>query len=90
MGGTFPQSIHWTLEKFINELGKRRRHLAFLMMPPDASWPLISQMSRRHEYNDLTTRTSYHMFEGDLVRRLSAVLISREKGTDLLNNRLSL
>jgi hypothetical protein len=25
-------------------------------------------MSRRHEYNDLTTRTSYHMFEGDLVR----------------------
>jgi hypothetical protein len=55
------------MEKFINELGKRRRHLAFLMMPPDASWPLISQMSRRHEYNDLTTRTSYHMFEGDLV-----------------------
>ncbi|CEI94172.1 hypothetical protein RMCBS344292_08393 [Rhizopus microsporus] len=67
LGGTFPQSIHWTLEKFINELGKRRRHLAFLMMPPDASWPLISQMSRRHEYNDLTTRTSYHMFEGDLI-----------------------
>lgn len=85
------------MEKFINELGKRRRHLAFLMMPPgrarqrgagqcqqdglmvvlqfllqkfrvDASWPLISQLSRRHEYNDLTTRTSYHMFEGDLVR----------------------
>lgn len=67
MRGTFAQSIHWAMEKFINELGKRRRHLAFLMMPPDASWPLISQMSRRHEYNDLTTRTSYHMFEGDLV-----------------------
>ncbi|KAG1151478.1 hypothetical protein G6F37_000970 [Rhizopus arrhizus] len=67
LGGAFPQSIHWTMEKFINELGKRRRHLAFLMMPPDASWPLISQMSRRHEYNDLTTRTSYHMFEGDLI-----------------------
>ncbi|KAI9262582.1 hypothetical protein EDC94DRAFT_659447 [Helicostylum pulchrum] len=65
--GTFAQSIHWAMEKFINELGKRRRHLAFLMMPPDASWPLISQMSRRHEYNDLTTRTSYHMFEGDLI-----------------------
>ncbi|KAI7862073.1 mediator complex subunit 23-domain-containing protein [Spinellus fusiger] len=65
--GTFAQSIHWTMEKFVNELGKRRRHLAFLMMPPDASWPLISQMSRRHEYNDLTTRTSYHMFEGDLI-----------------------
>ncbi|KAI9285727.1 mediator complex subunit 23-domain-containing protein [Umbelopsis sp. AD052] len=65
--GTFAQSVHWTMEKFINELGKRRRHLAFLMMPPDASWPLISQMSRRHEYNDLTTRTSYHMFEGDLI-----------------------
>ncbi|KAI9313693.1 mediator complex subunit 23-domain-containing protein [Dichotomocladium elegans] len=65
--GTFAQSIHWTLEKFVNELGKRRRHLAFLMMPPDASWPLISQLSRRHEYNDLTTRTSYHMFEGDLI-----------------------
>lgn len=65
--GTFAQSVHWAMEKFINELGKRRRHLAFLMMPPDASWPLISLMSRRHEYNDLTTRTSYHMFEGDLV-----------------------
>ncbi|KAI7901563.1 uncharacterized protein BX663DRAFT_513291 [Cokeromyces recurvatus] len=65
--GTFAQSVHWAMEKFINELGKRRRHLAFLMMPPDASWPLISQMSRRHEYNDLTTRTSYHMFEGDLI-----------------------
>jgi hypothetical protein len=65
--GTFAQSVHWTMEKFINELGKRRRHLAFLMMPPDASWPLISQLSRRHEYNDLTTRTSYHMFEGDLI-----------------------
>ncbi|CDS02982.1 hypothetical protein LRAMOSA00384 [Lichtheimia ramosa] len=65
--GTFAQSIHWTMEKFINELGKRRRHLAFLMMPPDASWPLISQLSRRHEYNDLTTRTSFHMFEGDLI-----------------------
>ncbi|KAI8352505.1 mediator complex subunit 23-domain-containing protein [Blakeslea trispora] len=65
--GTFAQSVHWVMEKFINELGKRRRHLAFLMMPPDASWPLISQMSRRHEYNDLTTRTSYHMFEGDLI-----------------------
>ncbi|ORX51305.1 hypothetical protein DM01DRAFT_1337353 [Hesseltinella vesiculosa] len=65
--GTFAQSIHWTMEKFVNELGKRRRHLAFLMMPPDASWPLISQLSRRHEYNDLTTRTSYHMFEGDLI-----------------------
>lgn len=68
--GTFAQSIHWAMEKFVNELGKRRRHLAFLMMPPDASWPLISQMSRRHEYNDLTTRTSYHMFEGDLVSLL--------------------
>ncbi|KAI8972683.1 hypothetical protein BDB01DRAFT_845071 [Pilobolus umbonatus] len=67
MRGTFAQSIHWTMEKFVNELGKRRRHLAFLMMPPDASWPLISRMSRRHEYNDLTTRTSYHMFEGDLI-----------------------
>ncbi|CEP17288.1 hypothetical protein [Parasitella parasitica] len=65
--GTFAQSVHWAMEKFINELGKRRRHLAFLMMPPDASWPLISLMSRRHEYNDLTTRTSYHMFEGDLI-----------------------
>ncbi|KAI8372734.1 mediator complex subunit 23-domain-containing protein [Radiomyces spectabilis] len=65
--GTFAQSVHWTMEKFINELGKRRRHLAFLMMPPDASWPLIYQMSRRHEYNDLTTRTSFHMFEGDLI-----------------------
>ncbi|KAI8145206.1 mediator complex subunit 23-domain-containing protein [Fennellomyces sp. T-0311] len=65
--GTFAQSVHWTMEKFINELGKRRRHLAFLMMPPDASWPLISQLSRRHEYNDLTTRTSYHMFKGDLI-----------------------
>ncbi|KAI9492493.1 mediator complex subunit 23-domain-containing protein [Zychaea mexicana] len=65
--GHFAQSIHWTMEKFINELGKRRRHLAFLMMPPDASWPLISQLSRRHEYNDLTTRTSFHMFKGDLI-----------------------
>lgn len=65
--GNFAQSIHWAMEKFINELGKRRRHLAFLMMPPDASWPLISQISRRHEYNDLTTRTSFHMFEGDLI-----------------------
>ncbi|KAI8328625.1 mediator complex subunit 23-domain-containing protein [Chlamydoabsidia padenii] len=65
--GTFAQSVHWTMEKFVNELGKRRRHLAFLMMPPDASWPLISQLSRRHEFNDLTTRTSYHMFEGDLI-----------------------
>jgi hypothetical protein len=93
--GTFAQSVHWTMEKFVNELGKRRRHLAFLMMPPgkdkqskskekrgtlcgihlisyfviDASWPLISQLSRRHEFNDLTTRTSYHMFEGDLVKQ---------------------
>lgn len=32
--GTFAQSVHWTMEKFVNELGKRRRHLAFLMMPP--------------------------------------------------------
>ncbi|RUS33972.1 mediator complex subunit 23-domain-containing protein [Jimgerdemannia flammicorona] len=66
-GGTFEKSIHWTMERFVNELSKRRRHLVFLMMPPDASWPLISQISRRHEYNDLTTRLSYHMFEGDLI-----------------------
>ncbi|OZJ06770.1 hypothetical protein BZG36_00320 [Bifiguratus adelaidae] len=66
-GGVFAQSVHWTIEKFVNELGKRRRQLSFLMMPPDASWRLISQISRRHEYNDLTTRTSFKMFEGDLV-----------------------
>jgi len=26
--------VHWTMEKFINELSQRRKHLAFLMMPP--------------------------------------------------------
>lgn len=41
----------------------------------DASWPLISQLSRRHEYNDLTTRTSFHMFEGDLVGIIGITLV---------------
>ncbi|KAL1920231.1 uncharacterized protein VTP21DRAFT_1377 [Calcarisporiella thermophila] len=65
--GSFTQNIHWTLETFANDLSKRRRHLAFLMMPPDASWPLISQISRRHEYSDLTTRISFRMFDSDLI-----------------------
>ncbi|CAG8537465.1 6927_t:CDS:10 [Funneliformis mosseae] len=57
--------VHWTMERFINELSLRRKRLAFLMMPPDAAWPLISQYSRSHEYIDLAKLDSYRPFQCD-------------------------
>lgn len=53
---------HQVIERLVSML-----LIVYWMLLIDASWPLISQLSRRHEYNDLTTRTSFHMFEGDLV-----------------------
>ncbi|KAG0043526.1 Mediator of RNA polymerase II transcription subunit 23 [Gryganskiella cystojenkinii] len=57
--------VHWTLESFMNHLQRRRRDLASLIMPPDASWPLISQVSRQHEFTNLTQRPSHIMFAAD-------------------------
>ncbi|CAG8480170.1 6506_t:CDS:10, partial [Dentiscutata heterogama] len=57
--------VHWSMEQFVNELCQRRKRLAFLMMPPDASWPLISQYSRPHEYIDITHLPIYQPFSCD-------------------------
>ncbi|CAG8485439.1 14772_t:CDS:10 [Dentiscutata erythropus] len=57
--------VHWSMEQFVNELCQRRKRLAFLMMPPDASWPLISQYSRPHEYIDITHLPLYQPFSCD-------------------------
>ncbi|KAF0460889.1 mediator complex subunit 23-domain-containing protein [Gigaspora margarita] len=58
-------SVHWSMEQFVNELCQRRKRLAFLMIPPDASWPLISQHSRSHEYIDITHLPIYQAFSCD-------------------------
>ncbi|CAG8602038.1 10794_t:CDS:10, partial [Acaulospora morrowiae] len=54
--------VHWSMENFVNELSHRRKRLAFLMIPPDASWLLISQYSRQHEYEDVTSLESHRSF----------------------------
>ncbi|CAG8710086.1 10593_t:CDS:10, partial [Acaulospora morrowiae] len=54
--------VHWSMEHFVNELSQRRKRLAFLMIPPDASWLLISQYSRHHEYEDVTSLESHRSF----------------------------
>ncbi|CAG8556083.1 7213_t:CDS:10 [Paraglomus occultum] len=59
------ENVHWTMEPFVHELCKRRRRLSFIMMPPDASWPLVSQYSRDHEYNDLAGIDSNRVFAPD-------------------------
>ncbi|RHZ74202.1 hypothetical protein Glove_227g124 [Diversispora epigaea] len=58
-------NVHWSMEKFINDLSRRRKRLAFLMMPPDASWPLISQYSRNHEFIDFANLGNYNSFSCD-------------------------
>ncbi|KAF9207535.1 Mediator of RNA polymerase II transcription subunit 23 [Haplosporangium sp. Z 27] len=65
----FPQGVvvHWTLEGFMNHLQKRRRDLAHLIMPPDASWPLISQVSRQHEFTNLSQRPTHLLFASEYV-----------------------
>ncbi|CAB5371735.1 unnamed protein product [Rhizophagus irregularis] len=57
--------VHWTLENFINELSQRRRRLAFLMIPPDAAWPLVSHYSRSHEHIDFSKLGGYQLFQYD-------------------------
>ncbi|KAK3821090.1 MAG: mediator complex subunit 23-domain-containing protein [Benniella sp.] len=57
--------VHWTLEGFMNHLQKRRRNLAQLIMPPDASWPLISHISRQHEFTNLSQRPTHLLFASD-------------------------
>ncbi|CAO3565425.1 unnamed protein product [Mortierella alpina] len=57
--------VHWTLESFMSHLQMRRQKLALLVMPPDASWPLISQVSRQHEFTDLSQRPSHLLFAPD-------------------------
>ncbi|KAF9173284.1 Mediator of RNA polymerase II transcription subunit 23 [Mortierella sp. AD011] len=57
--------IHWTLEGFMKHLQKRRRDLAHLIMPPDASWPLISQVSRQHEFTNLSQRPTHLLFASE-------------------------
>ncbi|KAF9935465.1 Mediator of RNA polymerase II transcription subunit 23 [Mortierella alpina] len=57
--------VHWTLESFMSHLQIRRQKLALLNMPPDASWPLISQVSRQHEFTDLSQRPSHLLFAPD-------------------------
>ncbi|KAK3840300.1 MAG: mediator complex subunit 23-domain-containing protein [Linnemannia elongata] len=60
--------IHWTLERFMDHLQERRQNLAFLVMPPDASWPLISQINRQHEFTNLTQRPSHLLFAPDYAK----------------------
>ncbi|KAF9915309.1 Mediator of RNA polymerase II transcription subunit 23 [Lobosporangium transversale] len=57
--------IHWTLEGFINYLQRRRQGIAHLVMPPDAAWPLISQVSRQHEFTSLSLRQTHSLFISD-------------------------
>ncbi|KAF9976367.1 Mediator of RNA polymerase II transcription subunit 23 [Actinomortierella ambigua] len=61
---TFPAGVvvHWTLESFIQQVHKRTQNLASLIMPPNAAWPLISQISRQHEFTNLAQRPGYLMF----------------------------
>jgi hypothetical protein len=51
----------------MDHLQERRQNLAFLVMPPDASWPLISQINRQHEFTNLTQRPSQVLFAPDYV-----------------------
>ncbi|KAF9921454.1 Mediator of RNA polymerase II transcription subunit 23 [Linnemannia zychae] len=60
--------IHWTLERFMDHLQERRQNLALLVMPPDASWPLISQINRQHEFINLTQRPSHLLFAPDYAK----------------------
>ncbi|KAF9195517.1 Mediator of RNA polymerase II transcription subunit 23 [Haplosporangium sp. Z 767] len=62
--------IHWTLEAFMDHLQKRRQKLALLVMPPDAMWPLISQVSRQHEFTDLSQRPTHLLFAPDYANRV--------------------
>ncbi|KAG0212470.1 hypothetical protein BGX33_003615 [Mortierella sp. NVP41] len=62
--------IHWTLERFMDHLNERRQNLAFLVMPPDASWPLISQINRQHEFTNLTQRPSQLLFAPDYAKSI--------------------
>ncbi|KAF9982144.1 Mediator of RNA polymerase II transcription subunit 23 [Modicella reniformis] len=57
--------VHWTLDEFMNYLQKRRQNLAQLIMPPDASWSLISHVSRQHEFTNLSQRPTHLMFAAD-------------------------
>lgn len=59
--------MHWTLEPFMNHLQGRRQMLSALVMPPDAAWPLISQISRQHEFVNLTQRPTHLMFSSEYV-----------------------
>ncbi|KAF9163280.1 Mediator of RNA polymerase II transcription subunit 23 [Actinomortierella ambigua] len=61
---TFPIGVvvHWTLESFIQQVHMRTQNLASLIMPPNAAWPLISQISRQHEFTNLAQRPGYLMF----------------------------
>lgn len=60
--------MHWTLEPFMSHLQGRRQLLSALVMPPDAAWPLISQISRQHEFVNLTQRPTHLMFSSDYVK----------------------
>lgn len=51
----------------MSHLQGRRQLLAALVMPPDAAWPLISQISRQHEFVNLTQRSTHVMFAPDYV-----------------------
>lgn len=62
--------VHWTLEAFMSHLQGRRQLLAALVMPPDAAWPLISQISRQHEFVNLTQRPTHVMFAPDYAERV--------------------
>ncbi|KAF9586091.1 Mediator of RNA polymerase II transcription subunit 23 [Lunasporangiospora selenospora] len=62
--------VHWTLEPFMKHLQRRRQGLAALVMPPDASWPLISQVSRQHEFTNLIQRPGYLMFAPDYANAI--------------------
>ncbi|ORY00571.1 hypothetical protein K493DRAFT_335300 [Basidiobolus meristosporus CBS 931.73] len=64
--GNYVKNVHWLMEPFINILSKRRRQLAFVLVPPDASWPLISHFSRHHEYTHLTDQPHCSLFQQDL------------------------
>ncbi|KAG0230823.1 Mediator of RNA polymerase II transcription subunit 23 [Actinomortierella wolfii] len=61
---TFPTGVvvHWTLEPFIQQVQRRTKSLSSLVMPPNAAWPLISQISRQHEFTNLAQRPGYLMF----------------------------
>ncbi|KAK9720183.1 hypothetical protein K7432_004332 [Basidiobolus ranarum] len=63
--GNYVKNVHWLVEPLINALSKRRRQLAFILVPPDASWPLISQFSRSHEYTHVTNQPHCTIFQHD-------------------------